>query len=142
MGFIPSSKSTLGYRVDAFDVTSAFIAPILSLLIRDLDVFYLAKPAAIFIYVAVSALFSVLFFMCFHIGRGLPGYLSVQDAAQIGKATFCAVISTTAFILFFTGIDGLPRSISIIHFFVLITMLSGSRLIQREMVQRRGFRNA
>ncbi len=142
MGFIPSSKSTLGYRLDPFDVTSAFIAPILSLLIRDFGVFYSVSPAVIFIYIAVSAFLSVLFFTCFHVGRGLPGYLSVHDAAQIAKATFCAVISTTAFILFFTGIDGLPRSISIIHFFVLITMLSGSRLIQREMFQRRGFRNA
>ena len=143
MGFIPSSKSTLGYRrLDPFDVISAIIAPILSLLIRDFDVFYSVSPAVIFIYIAVSALFSVLFFMCFHVGRGLPGYLSVHDAAQIAKATFCAVTSTTAFILFFTGIDGLPRSISIIHFFVLITMLSGRRLIQRKMVQRRGFRNA
>ena len=127
----------MGYRLDSLDVAAALIAPVLSLSIRGLDGYYVMTHAAISTYVITSVSFSVLFLVWYHVGRGLPNYLSVHDAVQIAKAASCTVMSVTASMLLFTNIDGFPPSLPIIHFFVLIALLTSSRLIQREMAQRR-----
>ena len=139
MDFIPSSKSTIGYRVEGFDVVVAVIAPALSLWMHGLDGHFAISYAATSTYMILSVFFSVLFLMVYHVGRGLPNYLSVHDVVQIAKAASCTVISVTASILLLTHIDGFQPSLPIIHFFVLGAFLTISRLIQREMVQRRGF---
>jgi len=98
---IPSSKSTFGYRVGSFDVAATLTAPILALWIRDLDAFYSVSPITLYMYILVSFVSSIWFFVCFHVARGLPNYFSLQDAVQIIKATFCAVVSTTTFAFVF-----------------------------------------
>lgn len=137
---IPSSKSTLSYRVVVFDIAMAVIAPVLALWIRDPEVLSAIGPVAV--YVAVSACFSVWFFVVFRIAHGFPSFFSFHDAIQISNAALCTVTATAALAFTTTRLEQIPRSVPAIHFLVLVALLAGGRLARRLLVQRRDLRPA
>ena len=60
---LPSSKSTLSYRLIAFDFATAFIAPILTLYLRDPALFGSVGSEGIALFVSVGGGVSILFFI-------------------------------------------------------------------------------
>ncbi|MBI3420042.1 MAG: polysaccharide biosynthesis protein [Proteobacteria bacterium] len=68
--------------------------------------------------------------------RGVWRYVSVRDLARIGKAVTFAIIAYLPISFLLTRLEGMPRSVPGILWFVLIGMLSGSRLIARMLKDR------
>jgi lipopolysaccharide/colanic/teichoic acid biosynthesis glycosyltransferase len=142
VGHIPSSKSTIVYRLSAFDLGAAVAAPVLALWIRNPIASFSVTPTVIATYTTISVCFSVLFFVWFKIARSLPDHFSIHDAGEIAKASLCAVMSTAAFAFTITRLDQIPRSVPAIHFLTLIAILLSVRLFHGKMVKHRELRAA
>lgn len=134
---LPSSKSILSYRLLAFDVATAFIAPIFALCLRDPALFGSGDSEGIAIYVSVGGGVSILFFILFRLAHGLPRYFSFHDAIEIAKGSACAVAGTTVLSFTFMRLEAIPRSTLAIHFLVLVAALIAGRLVRRITIQRR-----
>jgi lipopolysaccharide/colanic/teichoic acid biosynthesis glycosyltransferase len=142
VGYIPSSKSTVVYRLSPWDTAVAVIAPIAALWIRNPIAFFSVSVSVITTYVAISVCFSVWFFLWFRIARSLPDHFSIHDAGEVAKATLCAVTSTAAFAFTITRLDQIPRSAPAIHFLTLLAMLLSIRFFHSKLVQNRELRAA
>lgn len=142
MGHIPSSKSTIVYRLSALDVAAAAAAPVLGLWIRDPKAFFFIAPSVVTTYVVISLCFSVWFFIWFRVALGLPSHFSSQDASKIVRATLFSVTATAAFAFTITRMDQIPRSVPAIHFLTLLAILLGLRLFPRKLAQHRELRVA
>ena len=134
---LPSSKSTLSYQLIAFDVGTAFIAPVLALYLRDPALFGSVHSEGIAIYVSVGGGISVLFFILFRLAHGLPRFFSFHDAIEIAKGSACAVAGTAILPYAFTRLDAIPRSTSAIYFLVLVAALIAGRVVRRITIRRR-----
>ena len=135
MGHIPSSKSTIVYKLSPLDAAAAVAAPVIALWIRNPIAFFSVAPNSIATYVAISVCFSLWFFVWFRVARSLPNHFSIHDAGEIAKATLCAVTSTAAFAFIITRLDQIPRSVPAIHFLILLTILLSFRLFHGKLVQ-------
>ena len=142
MGYIPSSKSTIVYRLSPLDATAAVAAPLMALWIRNPIAFFSVAPSVVATYVAISVCFSIWFFLWFSTARSLPEHFSIHDAGEIAKATLCAVTSTAAFAFTITRLDQIPRSVPAIHFLTLLAILLSIRFFQTKHVQNRELRAA
>jgi lipopolysaccharide/colanic/teichoic acid biosynthesis glycosyltransferase len=142
VGHIPSSKSTIVYRLSALDVAAAAAAPVLGLWIRDPRAFFSIAPSVVTTYVVISLCFSVWFFIWFRVALSLPNHFSSQDASEIARATLFSVTSTAAFAFTITRMDQIPRSVPAIHFLTLLAILLGVRLFHRKLAQHRELRVA
>ena len=142
MGHIPSSKSTIVYRLSAFDVAASVAAPVIALWIRNPRAIFSLAPAVIATYVVISGCFSLLFFMWFRVARSLPNYFSVHDAGDVAKAALCSVTSTAAVAFTITRLDQIPRSVPAIHFLTLLTILLTFRFFHGKLAQHQESRAA
>ena len=142
MGHIPSSKSTIVYRVSAFDAAASFAAPVIALWTRNPIAFFSTAPAVIATYVAISVCFSLLFFVWFRVARSLPNYFSVNDAGDVAKATLCAVTSTAALAFTIMRLDQIPRSVPAIHFLTLLAIVLSIRFFHGKLAQHQESRAA
>jgi lipopolysaccharide/colanic/teichoic acid biosynthesis glycosyltransferase len=131
---LPSSKSTLSYRLIAFDFATA---PILTLYLRDPALFGSVSSEGIALFVSVGGGVSILFFILFRLAHGLPRYFSFHDAIEIAKGSACAVAATTVLSFTFTRLEAIPRSTSAIYFLVLVAALIAGRLVRRITIRRR-----
>lgn len=136
MAFLPSSKSTIGYKVSGSDFLAVLVSAALAFLIKPLDGQHVDLTDMI-LYTGVSAGFAGLFLIVFRVAQGLPSYFSVPDALRIAKATLCIIVSTTAVAIVVLRIDPLPLSIPVVQFLLLIVMLSIARVAQRLLAHRR-----
>jgi FlaA1/EpsC-like NDP-sugar epimerase len=132
---LPSSKSALSYQLIAFDIATAFIAPILALYLRDPALFGSVDSEGIAIYVSLGGGGSILFFILFRLG--LPRYFSFHDAIEIAKGSACAVAGTAVLPYTFARLEAIPRSTSAIYFLVLVAALIAGRLVRRLTIRRR-----
>jgi lipopolysaccharide/colanic/teichoic acid biosynthesis glycosyltransferase len=142
VGHIPSSKSTIVYRISAFDVAASVAAPVIALWIRNPRAIFSLAPAVIATYVVISGCFSLLFFMWFRVARSVPNYFSIHDAGDLTKAALCAVTSTAALSFTITRLDQIPRSVPAIHFLTLLTILLSFRLFHGKLAQHQESRAA
>jgi FlaA1/EpsC-like NDP-sugar epimerase len=134
---LPSSKSALSYQLTAFDVATAFIAPILALYLRDPALFGSVDLEGIAIYASLGGGVSILFFILFRLAHGLPRYFSFHDAIEIAKGSACAVAGTAVLPYTFARLEAIPRSTSAIYFLVLVAALIAGRLVRRLTIRRR-----
>ena len=142
VGHIPSSKSTIVYRLSAFDVAAGVAAPVLALWIRNPIPLFSITPVAIATYAMISACFSLVFFVLFQISRSLPDHFSIHDAGEIAKASLCSVMSAAAIAFTITRLDQIPRSVPAIHFLTLLAILLSGRLFQAKVAKHRKSRAA
>ena len=127
----------MSYQLIAFDVATAFIAPILALYLRDPALFGSVDSEGIAIYVCVGGGVSILFFILFRLAHGLPSYFSFHDAIEIAKGSACAVAGTAVLPYIFTRLEAIPRSTSAIYFLVLVAALIAGRVVRRITIRRR-----
>jgi lipopolysaccharide/colanic/teichoic acid biosynthesis glycosyltransferase len=79
----------------------------------------------LFLLIAVSS------FYLFGLHRGIWSYTSVPDLIVVVKASTCAVVVLYSIIFVADRLEGVPRAVPVIHWFVLVAMLSGPRLLFR-----------
>jgi len=106
------------------------MAPFLAIWLRN-DFFDAEKIAGTQVYVALSFLTSVLFFVLFSMQRELRQYTSLSDIIRVTVAVSVSVIVTTFVVFVINRHIGVARSVPLIHFLILLFFLLLSRAVMR-----------
>lgn len=80
---------------------------------------------------------SIVAFISMGVYRGMWRYTSVRDLGNILQAVTLAVVIFLTVSFIFTRLDGMPRSVAGIVWFVLVAFMSGSRLFVRLLQEGR-----
>jgi len=131
---LPSSRARVFSRIALFDLVWAGISPILAFLIRDGSINRIDSVA---VYCCIALVVSVIVFQWFKISSPIPTFFSVHDALTITQACLTAVALAAAILFVFTRLEDAPRSVPIIHFFVLTGGLVAERAVARLVATRR-----
>lgn len=115
------------FRVAAFDVFLAAVAGPAALFVREVD--FQTVPVAL--YTLVSFAFSLFAFLAFRIREGLAHHVSVHDAMQVFKAVLTGQLLTAATLFVLFRLEGIPRSVPVIHALILIAGLAFYRIVIR-----------
>lgn len=126
---LPASRMRLISRLAPFDLIWAGLSPVLAFLVRDSGI---KSPEVVITYSCVALAISLLVFQWYRISASISQFFSIHDAFTIVKACLITVALTTVILFVFTRLDYAPRSIPVIHFFVLgsglIAVRSWSRI--------------
>jgi lipopolysaccharide/colanic/teichoic acid biosynthesis glycosyltransferase len=127
----PTSRSGSRIYLSIWDLFWALVSPIFALLLRDVDVN--ADWSVIANYWLLSAGFAILAFFAFRLQDGMTRYFSVHEALDIAEAVLFAELMTFAVLFTLTRLDGIPRSIPLIHGLLLAGGLLAARVFVRIM---------
>ena len=128
---VPSPSSRSGNRIylSLWDLFWALVSPILALHLRDVDLN--ADWSVIANYWVLSAGFAILAFFAFRLQDGMTRYFSVHEALDIAEAVLFAELMTFAVLFTLTRLDGIPRSMPLIHGLLLAGGLLAARVFVR-----------
>jgi lipopolysaccharide/colanic/teichoic acid biosynthesis glycosyltransferase len=130
----PSSHARVLLRVAVWDVLWGGISPCAAYLLRDGAI---TRPVGVATYCGIALLASLLVFQWFQTSSPLSRFYSIRDAFELLKA--CALVAALsavgAFLL--TRLEDAPRSIPVLHFMLLASVLLGARVLQRSRATRR-----
>jgi lipopolysaccharide/colanic/teichoic acid biosynthesis glycosyltransferase len=129
----PSSRSGSRIYLSLWDVFWALVCPILALYLRDVDLHFDADWSAVVYYWVLSAGFAILAFFAFRLQDGMTRYFSVHEALDIVEAVLFAELMTFAVLFTLTRLDGIPRSIPLVHGLLLAVGLLAARVFVRIM---------
>src|SRR5216110_1262374 len=125
----PTSRSGSRIYLSIWDLFWALVSPILALYLRDVDVN--ADWSVIASYWVLSAGFAILAFFAFRLQDGMTRYFSVHEALDIAEAVLFAELMTFAVLFTLTRLDGIPRSMPLIHGLLLAVGLLAARVFVR-----------
>jgi lipopolysaccharide/colanic/teichoic acid biosynthesis glycosyltransferase len=128
---IPSPSSCFSRRImlSSWDAMWISASPLLALYVRDGELVPHSGWESVGAYWLISAGFSVLAMFAFRIPESVVRYFSVHDALDIYKAAAFAELVTCIVLFTFTRLDGIPRSMPLIHGMLLATGLAAARLL-------------
>ena len=134
---IPSPSSCFGqsFRISSSDIAWAILSPLLAIYLRDFEVLSDERLKASIIYWLTTALFTVLGFFIFRIHCGMARYFSVHDMIEVVKTVVFVEFATCLVLFSVTRLDGIPRSIPLVHGLLLATGLIAMRVIARFLFQ-------
>jgi lipopolysaccharide/colanic/teichoic acid biosynthesis glycosyltransferase len=131
---VPSPTSRTGKRVylSLWDLFWALVSPIIALFLRDPEGLF-SNPdwSAVVYYWGLSSGFALLAFFALRIQDGMTRYFSVQEALDIVEAALFAELMTCGVMFTLTRLDGIPRSMPIIHGILLAAGLIAARFVVR-----------
>ena len=129
----PSPTSRSGQRVylSLWDLFWAMASPMVALWLRDSDILFSADWTAVGLYWALASGFALMAFFALRIQDGMNRYFSVHAALDIAEAVLFAELMTTAALFTFTRLDGIPRSMPVIHGLLLAIGVIVVRLLIR-----------
>jgi lipopolysaccharide/colanic/teichoic acid biosynthesis glycosyltransferase len=130
---VPSPTARSGRRVyvSLWDLIWAVASPIVALWLRDGDILLRADLTAVGYYWALASGFALLAFFALRIQDGMTRYFSFHDALDIAEAVLFAELMTTAGLFSLTRLDGIPRSMPIMHGLLLAAGLILFRILLR-----------
>lgn len=139
MAFLPSAYTMKPRSQIAFlhDVTMAALSFGISMILRMGDI-ESALQAKVFVpgTVMFTATAAVVF-LAMRMYRGIWRYASMNDLVTLAKAVTVLVLVFSLEMFFFFRLEGVPRSVPIINWFVLLAMLGGPRFLYRLFKDRR-----
>lgn len=121
----------------AHDITVAAITYVLALYLRMGDEMAQMPLAQILSGAGLFTLTCSIVFLFSGLYRGIWAFASLRDLKSILRSVSIAVIAFTMVAFFVMRLEGVPRTLPIIVWFILLAGLSGSRLILRMMRERR-----
>jgi FlaA1/EpsC-like NDP-sugar epimerase len=124
---IPGSRIYLSI----WDLFWALVSPILALYLRDIDIQSNADWSVIANYWVLSAGFAILAFFAFRLQDGMTRYFSVHEALDIAEAVLFAELMTFVVLFTLTRLDGIPRSMPLVHGLLLAGGLLAARVFVR-----------
>jgi lipopolysaccharide/colanic/teichoic acid biosynthesis glycosyltransferase len=136
---LPSSLTRIFARISGFDLSWAFLSPMIAFFIRDGT---LTNIESAVIYCSTAFIASLICFQLFKISAPLPHYFSVYDATEITKACLITVVFTAVIAFTFIRTANSPRSVPILHFFILLSGLIAQRALHRLLDARRATSHA
>jgi lipopolysaccharide/colanic/teichoic acid biosynthesis glycosyltransferase len=134
---LPTSRGSFKIRLSLFDSFWAMVSPLLALYFRDAQILSYEGLVPTLVYCSLSLIFSLIAFSTFRIHAGMTRYFSVHDAIDVTKAVVVAAFMTYGAVFTLTRLDGVPRSIPIIHALTLIVGLIGVRIATRLLEAKR-----
>ena len=111
----PTSRSGSRIYLSIWDLSWALTSPGLALYLRDANVIFNPDPSALIYYWVLSAGFAILALFAFRLQDGMTRYFSVHEALDIAEAVLFAELMTFAVLFTLTHLDGIPRSMPLIH---------------------------
>ena len=123
----PASRGHLRIRFSLFDAVWALGAPIIALAVRDAEIISVDGS----VYCLISLAFTLIAYSAFRLHDGVSEFFSVKDAWNVVRAVACAELMTCVLLFSFTRLDHIPRSIPIIHAFILCAGLMTLRAFVR-----------
>ena len=125
---LPSRLATIAF---AHDVFMAAISFGISMGLRVGFDFAPAQASVLlpgtFAFVAISA----LVFLVMRLYRGIWRYASMGDLLQLARAVSIIVVAFSLLMFVLVRLEGIPRSLPFINWFVLLALLGGPRFIYR-----------
>ena len=115
----------------AHDVFMAAVSFGLSMGLRVGFDFASAQAAVLLPGTVVFATISALVFLGLRLYRGIWRYASMNDLLQLARAVSIIVIIFSLLMFLLVRLEGIPRSLPFINWFVLLALLGGPRFIYR-----------
>src|SRR5262245_18710416 len=130
---VPSPSSRSGKRVylSLWDLFWALVSPLLALHLRDVDILFRDDWGAVGYYWVLSSGFALLAFFALRIQDGMTRYFSVHEALDIAEAVLFAELMTFGVMFTITRLDGIPRSMPVIHGLVILAGIVAARIFVR-----------
>ena len=130
---IPSPTSRSGRRIylSAWDLLWAVASPLLALYLHDSRNILSADWGVVGVYWIVSAGFAVLAFFAFRLQDGMTRYFSMHEAIDVAEAVLFSELMTFLALFTLTRLDGIPRSIPMVHGVLLLSGLLAARIFTR-----------
>jgi len=125
---LPNPRAAIAFSHDVIMVALSFGVSLGLRLGFSLDPFHsqaLLPGAALF------TLIAMVVFLGMRLYRGIWRYASMNDLVALAKAVTILVLVFALFALILWRIEGLPRSVPFINWFVLMAMLGGPRFAYR-----------
>jgi lipopolysaccharide/colanic/teichoic acid biosynthesis glycosyltransferase len=129
---LPASRSAIRIRFHGFDFVWALVTPGLAFYLSD--AYRLNGNQAdktILIYLSVTFLASVLSLLFFRVHDGVESYFSVHDALVVLKAVLVSEFVTCVVLFVATRLEGIPRSMPIIHGLLFVAGIALARMATR-----------
>ena len=135
-GLVPTSRSNRRTHLELSDLCCTISAPWLAFALRDPALFGPDSVEQVSIYCGVALVAGIASLYISQIGDGIPLEICPLHRLDIITCSFSAstVAVVTAFLV--TRLDWMPRSLPIIHFFVLTSLLLTSRFIRHWLMQQ------
>ena len=127
-------RTAIAYAHDIFMAAASFV---LSLLLRLGDALYVYSPELLIQGTALFTVVSAVVFRFMGLYRGVWRYASLNDLLAITRSTTLAVLIFLSVMFLWTRLEELPRSLLIVNWFVLVTLLGGPRFLYRLIKDRR-----
>jgi lipopolysaccharide/colanic/teichoic acid biosynthesis glycosyltransferase len=130
---VPSPTSRCRKRVylSLWDLFWALTSPALALYLRDTDIALRADWSGMIYYCLLSSGFALVAFFALRIQDGMTRHFSVHQALDIAEAVLFAQLMTCAAMFTMTRLDGIPRSMPLIHGLLLAGGLIAARMVVR-----------
>lgn len=124
----------------AMDVIVGAAAPFFALFIRDLSYFDREDLNAFLVYSAIATVATFLCLLHFRVTQILSRFFSIEDVRQILKAAAAAALITAGVVFSLVRLEGIPRSLPLLHFLFLAIGLIGTRWLGSEQYRSRDWR--
>jgi len=129
--------NTRGAVAYAHDIVMAALAFALSMYLRVGDL-VLLYPSEVLVHGTLTfTVIAAVVFRVMGLYRGVWRYASLGDLMAITRATTLVILVFLAVMFMWTRLDGLPRSLPFINWFVLMALLGGPRFLYRLYRDRR-----
>src|SRR5262245_8869831 len=131
--WVPSPTSRSGKRIylSLWDLFWVLVSPILALYLRDEQILLRDDLTTVAYYWSLSAGFALLALFAFKLQDGMTRYFSVHEALDVAEAVLFAQLMTCAVLFTFVRLDGIPRSMPLIHGLLLAAGLLAARIVVR-----------
>jgi lipopolysaccharide/colanic/teichoic acid biosynthesis glycosyltransferase len=128
----PASRGAYRFQCGLFDIAWVFISPLVALYLSNAYVLSSVEgDETVFLYCTVSAASSAVAFLVFRLQDGMPCYFSVFDALEVSKAVIAAELVACILLFSFTRLEGIPRSVPLVHAMILAAGLIAVRAAMR-----------
>jgi FlaA1/EpsC-like NDP-sugar epimerase len=130
---VPSPTSRSGKRIylSLWDLFWALSSPLLALYLRDVEILNQEHWDAVGLYWLLSSGFAILAFFALRLQDSMTRHFSVQAALDIAEAVLFSELMTCAALFTLTRLDGIPRSMPLIHGLLLAGGLIAARMVMR-----------
>jgi lipopolysaccharide/colanic/teichoic acid biosynthesis glycosyltransferase len=120
----PSSQGKFYIRIDKFDCIWIILSPFIALGLRGRDYLYFGQlplsPSSTLIYAVITILVTVFVFIALRVSEGITHLFSSRDALNILTAIMLSEMVTITVVFSISRLDGVPRSVPLIHGLVIL----------------------
>src|SRR5689334_3280805 len=127
----PTSRSGTRVYVSVWDMFWASVTPGLAIFLRNPELVLSPDWDVLGLYWGLSTGFSLLAFFAFRLQDGMTRYFSLQEAIDVAEAVLFSELMTFLSLFTLTRLDGIPRSIPLVHGLMLLIGLIAARIIIR-----------